>query len=144
VPSIKRLAKTAEKHGITIIIESVPHQIFPQIDDLEGLIREVNSPNLKMSMNTANIKLLGQEPSEVYSHLMNKGGAGYVHLSNYKPFSNGNTNNNYSPLADGEIPVSFYSDLFKKHNSKELPCSIYMLSNDPFNALKETMKGLRK
>ena len=50
LPSLKRLAKSAEKLGLTLVVEGADHQQRRYDNDLIDLVKQVNSPNVVAGM----------------------------------------------------------------------------------------------
>ena len=146
LPSLKRLAVTAKKYNIDILVETIQNQeTYRGSKALLELISRVNSPNVKPALNIANVRLQNENPLEAIEELGKDKALEYVHLSNYKRFPNGIRLNNYCSLMQGEISMDVYRQIFKNRQKQGLPVCIYMLTADrPLESLRLVVLSLRK
>jgi endonuclease IV len=130
--SLNRLKTKARSCGVTIMVETAyGQQTYPNTSNLQGLITSVNSPWVIAGMNTANTQLAEGSFSTALANTLD-----YVHLSNYKPLSNGWKRSNYTPLTDGQIPTSTFSSILSGRRNAGRATCIYMLNPErPIGAL---------
>jgi hypothetical protein len=135
--SLNRLKTKAQSCGVTIMVEVAQGQeTYPQTANLQSLIASVNSPWVKAGMNTANTQLAEGSFSTPLANTLD-----YVHLSNYKPLTNGWKRSNYAPLTDGEMPVATLCAVLADRQSTGRATCIYMLNpNNPLGALGDFLK----
>ncbi|MCX6873372.1 MAG: sugar phosphate isomerase/epimerase [Verrucomicrobia bacterium] len=132
--SLSRLKTKAQSCGVTIMVETAYGQeTYLQTANLQGLISSVDSPWVKVGMNTANTWLAEGSFSTPLANTLD-----YVHLSSFKPLTNGWKRSNYAPLTDGEIPVGTLNGILADRRSTGRATCIYMLSPDnPLGALAD-------
>ncbi|MCX6873370.1 MAG: TIM barrel protein [Verrucomicrobia bacterium] len=135
--SLNRLKTKAQSCGVTIMVEVAQGQdTYANTSSLQGLIASVNSPWVKAGINTANTQLAEGKFSASLAGTLD-----YVHLSNYKPLTNGCKRSNYAPLTDGEMPVATLGAVLADRQSTGRPTCIYMLNpNNPLGDLGDFLK----
>ena len=135
--SLNRLKTKAQSCGVTIMVETAQGQeTYPQTSNLQSLISRVDSPWVEVGMNTANTQLAEGSFSTSLANTLD-----YVHLSNFKPLSNGWKRSNYAPLTGGQISTDSLNSILASRKSSGRATCIYMLQpEDPLGALSDFLK----
>ena len=135
--SLNRLKTKARSCDVTIMVETAQGQeTYPQTSNLQSLISRVDSPWVKAGMNTANTQLAEGSFSTSLANTLD-----YVHLSNFKPLSNGWKRSNYAPLTGGQISTGSLNSILASRKSSGRATCIYMLQpEDPLGALSDCLK----
>jgi sugar phosphate isomerase/epimerase len=203
LPSLKRLAKTAETLGLTLVVEGADHQQCRRDSELIELVNQVNSPavaagmdigssalfkanyknELKIEYTMRNIgfaipietiymqvaedwrsdiwrlkdvdidavyddsvlKTGPVDAVEAYDNLVNSGKLKYVHISNFKQYSNGLYQNTHVALTEGIVPLDVYKAILSKWSKQSGVTCLYLLdSEQPMETLRKSVAALKK
>lgn len=99
IDGFRQMAAYAESAGVTVLIES--HGDFTRADDLERILREVNSDAFALLWDAHHTYVSAQEPpADTYARLGSW--VRHTHLKDSTPGPKGRT---YVLTGDGEVPV---------------------------------------
>lgn len=137
VESIQILCERAETMHINMIIEQLqPYEsnLLVTQDDMLRMLKEVNSPALKVCVDLVAMEVMGEDLETQYSLFGDK-----IKLFHY---CDGNPSGHFI-LGDGNLPLKNYIAIMEKHHfsgylSLEINDSIYWL--DPHESIRKSVE----
>ena len=140
VDTIGKICETAEKKGISMMLETLqPYEsnLVVTLGDIEKMLRDVKSAALKVCLDVVAMEVSGETMQEWFDRLGSR--IQFVH------YADGDPSGHYI-LGDGNLPLRKYIEVLEKNGYSsivdlEINDSIYWA--DPHTSVKRSMDYLR-
>jgi L-ribulose-5-phosphate 3-epimerase len=135
--SLEVLLPRAEQAGVRLLLENTPYCFRPTFDDMAGIVKEVNSENLKIVYDVANAAYIQEDP--VNTLMAGYSMIGLIHISD-----TGLDVWGHDPIGTGVIDFEALGKAVERTGMAEKVVLEIIREKDPLEEIKNGIIELKK